>query len=130
MPGSAPTPRTRRSWTPRLRPPSGGDFGPGRPRFRPRFPSRRDPRPSPTTVRKLCRTVVDWVRYYAIVGAGRTAQTPSGLARRRAAGTGPVDEAVRVAVSWDPAAAIGDWGHRQVGADHMASTGGGGPRLI
>jgi hypothetical protein len=61
--------------------------------------------------------VADWVRYYAIVGAGRTAQMPSGLARRRSAGTGPVDEALRRDFTWEPDSAIVEWEYGEVGAD-------------
>lgn len=45
------------------------------------------------------------IAYYAIVGAGRTAQAPSGLARRRYAGPDgriPVDEALRRELTWEP----------------------------
>ena len=57
------------------------------------------------------------VRYYAIVGAGRTAQTPSGLARRRSATTGPVDEALRRDFTWEPDSAIVEWEYGEVGDD-------------
>jgi len=74
--------------------------------------------------------VADWVRYYAIVGAGRTAQTPSGLARRRAAGTGPVDEALRRDFTWEPDAAIIEWEYGEVGADLVEITEAGANRLM
>src|SRR5258707_13932805 len=106
MPGSALTPHASGSWTPRRRPPSGGGSAGFRPRCRPGFPCRRDARPFRTTARKLCRTVADWVRYYAIVGTGRTAQMPSGLARRRSAGTVLVDEALRRDLCADAVSAI------------------------
>ncbi len=61
--------------------------------------------------------MADWVRYYAIVGTGRTAQMPSGLARRRSAGTGLVDEALRRDFSWEPDSAIVEWEYGEVGAD-------------
>jgi len=61
--------------------------------------------------------VPDEVRYYAIVGSGRTPQTPSGLARRRSAAAGPVDEALRRDLTWEPDAAIVEWEYGQVGAD-------------
>jgi hypothetical protein len=61
--------------------------------------------------------VADWVRYYAIVGAGRTAQMPSGLARRRSAGGGPVDEALRRDFTWEPDSAIVEWEYGEVGSD-------------
>jgi hypothetical protein len=66
--------------------------------------------------------VADWVRYYAIVGAGRTAQTPSGLARRRAAGTGPVDEALRRDFTWKPDSAIVEWEYGDLGAELVKIT--------
>jgi hypothetical protein len=58
------------------------------------------------------------IAYYAIVGAGRTAQAPSGLARRRYAGPDgriPVDEALRRELTWD--SAIVEWEFGAVGAD-------------
>jgi hypothetical protein len=61
--------------------------------------------------------LADEVRYYAIVGAGRTAQTPSGLARRRASAAGPVDEALRRDLTWEPDLAIVEWEYGEVGAD-------------
>jgi hypothetical protein len=57
------------------------------------------------------------VRYYAIVGAGRTAQAPSGLARRRPATNGPVDEALRRDLTWEPDSAIVEWEYGEVGND-------------
>jgi hypothetical protein len=61
--------------------------------------------------------VADEVSYYAIVGAGRTMQAPSGLARRRYEATGPVDEALRRDLSWAPDSAIVEWEYGEVGAD-------------
>jgi hypothetical protein len=61
--------------------------------------------------------MADEVSYYAIVGAGRTVQAPSGLARRRYAGTGPVDEALRRDLTWAPDSAIVEWEYGEVGAD-------------
>src|ERR1700683_2976950 len=55
-----------------------------------------------------------------IVGAGRTAQAPSGLARRRYAGPDgriPVDEALRRELTWEPDSAIVEWEFGAVGAD-------------
>lgn len=40
------------------------------------------------------------VIYYAVVGAGRTAENPSGLARRTLAHNGPVDESLTRDLSW------------------------------
>ena len=61
--------------------------------------------------------MADDVRYYAIVGAGRTVQTPSGLARRRVAAAGPVDEALRRDFMWEPDSAIIEWEYGEVGDD-------------
>lgn len=60
------------------------------------------------------------VTYYAIVGTGRTAMAPSGLARRRYAGPDgkvPVDEALRRELTWEPDSAIVEWENGDVGAD-------------
>ncbi len=60
------------------------------------------------------------ISYYAIVGAGRTAQAPSGLARRRYAGPDgdvPVDEALRRELTWEPDSAIVEWEYGEAGAD-------------
>jgi hypothetical protein len=61
--------------------------------------------------------VADDVTYYAIVGPGRTVQTPSGLARRRWAAIGPVDEALRRDFTWEPDSAILEWEYGEVGED-------------
>ena len=61
--------------------------------------------------------MADDVRYYAIVGAGRTVQTPSGLARRRLGAAGPVDEALRRDFMWEPDSAIIEWEYGEVGDD-------------
>jgi hypothetical protein len=61
--------------------------------------------------------VADEVSYYAIVGADRTMQAPSGLARRRYEATGPVDEALRRDLTWTPDSAIVEWEYGEVGAD-------------
>jgi len=57
------------------------------------------------------------VTYFAIVGAGRSAQTPSRLARRRYAAVGPVDETLRRDLTWKPDSAIVQWEYGEVGAD-------------
>ncbi|HEY2692539.1 MAG TPA: hypothetical protein VGJ50_29170 [Streptosporangiaceae bacterium] len=57
------------------------------------------------------------VTYFAIVGAGRSAQAPSGLARRRYAAVGPVDETLRRDLTWKPDSAIIQWEYGEVGAD-------------
>jgi len=70
------------------------------------------------------------VRYYAIVGAGRTAQTPSGLARRRFVAAGPVDEALRRDLTWEPDSAIVEWEYGAVGADLVEISQAAADRLI
>jgi hypothetical protein len=47
--------------------------------------------------------------YYAIIGVGRAADNPSGLARRRHTGEGRVDESLRRDLGWGPTATIVDW---------------------
>jgi hypothetical protein len=51
----------------------------------------------------------DKVSYYAIVGVGRTVDSPSGLARRHYTGDGRVDESLRKDLSWGPTSAVTDW---------------------
>jgi hypothetical protein len=57
------------------------------------------------------------VTYYALVSEGRTAQTPSGLARRRNEAAGRVDETLRRDLTWQPDSAIIEWEYGEVGAD-------------
>lgn len=57
------------------------------------------------------------VSYYAIVGVGRTVQYPSGIARRRPSPDGPVDEALRRDLTWQPDSAIVEWEYGDVGAE-------------
>jgi hypothetical protein len=57
------------------------------------------------------------VKYYAIVTSGRTAQTPSGIARRRLDAAGPFDEALRRDLTWQPDSAIVEWEYGDVGAE-------------
>ena len=57
------------------------------------------------------------ITYYAIVGANESAQTPSGLARRRHVASVVVDEALRRDLTWQPDAAITEWEYGEVGAD-------------
>ena len=59
----------------------------------------------------------DAVKYYAIVGSGRTPQNPSGLARRVISAEGQVDEALRRDLTWQRDAAIIEWEHGDAGAD-------------
>lgn len=54
--------------------------------------------------------------YFAIIGRGRTKQNPSGLARRRLTVDGPVDEALRRDLTWEPDTAIVEWENGDVGA--------------
>lgn len=61
--------------------------------------------------------MADEIKYYAIVGVGRTAHTPSGLARRRFAAGGPFDEALRRDMTWEADSAIVEWEYGDVGAD-------------
>jgi hypothetical protein len=61
--------------------------------------------------------VGDPVKYYAIVGSGRTPQNPSGLARRILSADGQVDEALRRDLTWQRDAAIIEWEHGDAGAD-------------
>ena len=56
-------------------------------------------------------------KYYAIVGTGRTAKSPSGLARRTFGDDGPVDEALRRDLTWQPDSAIVEWEYGDVGAE-------------
>jgi hypothetical protein len=75
------------------------------------------------------------VTYYAIVGAGRTAQAPSGLARRRYERTGfgdelQIDEALRRDLTWEPDAAIIEWEYGEVGADLVEISSAAAERLV
>jgi hypothetical protein len=75
------------------------------------------------------------VTYYAIAGSGRTAQAPSGLARRRYELTGlgdevPVDEALRRDLTWEPDAAIVEWEYGEVGADLVEISAAAAERLV
>ena len=74
--------------------------------------------------------MADEVSYYAIVSAGRTVQAPSGLARRRYEGTGPVDEALRRDLTWAPDSAIVEWEYGEVGADLVEISEAGANRLM
>jgi hypothetical protein len=61
--------------------------------------------------------VSDEVKYYAIVGIGRTADNPSGIARRSFRPEGPIDEALRRDLTWERNPAIVKWEYGDVGAD-------------
>ncbi len=61
--------------------------------------------------------MADEMKYYAIVGAGRTAQTPSGIVRRKLDADGPFDEALQRDFTWQPDSAIVEWEYGDVGAD-------------
>jgi hypothetical protein len=65
----------------------------------------------------------DAVKYYAIVGVGRTSQNPSGLARRIISADGQVDEALRRDLTWQRDAAIIEWEHGDAGADLVEISG-------
>ena len=52
----------------------------------------------------------DQVTYYAVVSGSRTAQNPSGIARRRHLQTGGFeDEALRTDLTWGHTSAIAEW---------------------
>ena len=53
--------------------------------------------------------MADLVRYYVIIGRGRTLDNPSGLARRRSVGGTSVDESLRRDISWGDTTAIAEW---------------------
>ena len=57
------------------------------------------------------------VKYYAIVGSGRTAQNPSGIARRTTSADGPIDEALRRDLTWQRDSAIIEWEYGDSGAN-------------
>jgi hypothetical protein len=57
------------------------------------------------------------VKYYAIVGSGRTAQNPSGIARRTTNADGSIDEALRRDLTWQRDSAIIEWEYGDAGAD-------------
>ena len=54
--------------------------------------------------------------YFAIIGRGRTKENPSGLARRKLTREGPLDEALRRDLTWEPDTAIVEWEQGDVGA--------------
>jgi hypothetical protein len=70
------------------------------------------------------------VTYYALVSAGRSVQTPSGVARRRSEVEGRVDETLRRDLSWQPDSAIIEWEHGEVGADIVEISDAAAQRLI
>ena len=49
------------------------------------------------------------VKYYAVVGAGRTPDSPSGLARRTFTPEGRLDESLRRDLTWGPSSEIYEW---------------------
>jgi hypothetical protein len=53
--------------------------------------------------------VAESVNHYAIIGSGRTAANPSGLARRRHTPSGRIDESLGRDLSWKPTSAITQW---------------------
>jgi hypothetical protein len=57
------------------------------------------------------------VKYYAIVGYGRTAQNPSGIVRRTTSADGPIDEALRRDLTWQRDSAIIEWEYGDAGAE-------------
>jgi hypothetical protein len=70
------------------------------------------------------------VTYYALVSAGRSVQTPSGVARRRRDVAGRVDETLRRDLTWQPDSAIIEWEHGEVGADIVEISDAAAQRLI
>ena len=64
----------------------------------------------------------DAVKYYAIVGSGRTPQNPSGIARRTVSADGPIDEALRRNLTWQRDSAIIEWEYGDAGADLVEIT--------
>jgi hypothetical protein len=56
------------------------------------------------------------LQYYVIV-AGHSSRAASGLARRRLAESGPVDETLRRDLGWRPDSVIVEWEYGDVGAD-------------
>jgi len=57
------------------------------------------------------------LKYYAVVGSGRTVQNPSGLVRRRTSPEGRIDEALQRDLRWIPSSAIVEWEYGDVGAE-------------
>jgi hypothetical protein len=70
------------------------------------------------------------VTYYALIGAGRSAQTPSGIARRRTEVKGRVDEALRRDLTWEPDSALIEWEYGEVGPDVVEISDAAAERLI
>jgi hypothetical protein len=57
------------------------------------------------------------LKYYAVVGSGRTVQNPSGLVRRRTSPEGRMDEALQRDLKGIPSSAIVEWEYGDVGAE-------------
>jgi hypothetical protein len=72
----------------------------------------------------------DVVKYYAIVGRGRTTQNPSGLARRVIRDDGSIDEALRRDLTWQRDSAIIEWESGDVGANLVEISEAGANELI
>jgi hypothetical protein len=53
--------------------------------------------------------MADQVRYYAIVGRGRTPDNPSGLARRKSVAGSLIDQSLRRDMTWGDTASIAEW---------------------
>jgi hypothetical protein len=70
------------------------------------------------------------VTYYALIGAGRSAHTPSGIARRRNEVKGRVDEALRRDLTWEPDSALIEWEYGEVGPDVVEISDAAAQRLI
>ena len=71
------------------------------------------------------------VVYYAIVPNGRSANEPSGLARRTFTSAGRLDEALRKDLTWQRDSAIYEWEHGEdPGADLIEISAADAERLI
>ncbi len=53
--------------------------------------------------------MADQIRYYAIVGRGRTPDNPSGLARRKSIAGNQIDQSLRRDMTWGDTTAIAEW---------------------
>jgi hypothetical protein len=57
----------------------------------------------------MVKKMAEKLRYYAVIGAGRTAANPSGLVRRKYTSSGRIDEALSRDLSWKLTSAITQW---------------------
>jgi hypothetical protein len=68
--------------------------------------------------------------YYAIIGVGRMADNPSGMARRRYTADGRVDETLRKDLTWGPTNAITDWEYGNLAGELVEISAGEADELI